>query len=62
MSVWLWLMLAALLVLPVLLRAYADDEPRNDTGAELAAGPEGGEPDAMAARCPDLREPGARAA
>ena len=49
MSVWLWLMLIALLVLPVLLRAYAGDEPRNDTGADLASGPEDEEPDGMLA-------------
>ena len=49
MSVWLWLMLAALLVLPVLLRTYAGDEPRNDAGDDLAAGPEDEEPDGMLA-------------
>lgn len=50
MSVWLWLMLAALLVLPVLLRAYAEDEPRNGTGRDLADGPDDeDEPDGMLA-------------
>jgi hypothetical protein len=48
MSVWLWLMLIALLVLPVLLRVYAGDEPRNDTGEELARKPDEDERDALA--------------
>lgn len=30
MSAWLWLFLVALLVLPVLLRFYAEDGPRSD--------------------------------
>jgi hypothetical protein len=49
MSVWLWLMLIALLVLPVLLRVYVGDEPRNDTGEELAAPPDEDDPDALLA-------------
>jgi hypothetical protein len=48
MSVWLWLMLAALLVLPVLLRAV-EEEPRNDTGAELGTRPHDEDPDVLAA-------------
>ena len=39
----LWLILAALLVLPVLLRFYADDSPRQDdppdTGEDHDPGP-----------------------
>jgi hypothetical protein len=30
MSAWLWLFLVALLILPVLLRLYAEDSPRSD--------------------------------
>jgi len=32
MSVWPWIFLVALLILPVLLRVYAGDDPRNDDG------------------------------
>jgi hypothetical protein len=46
MSAWLWLLLAALIVLPVVLRLYAGDEPDNSivsgTEDELEAG-HGGE-------------------
>jgi hypothetical protein len=49
MSVWLWLMLIALLVLPVLLRLHAgDDEPDNAITHESGQ-PEDEEPDGMLA-------------
>ena len=49
MSVWLWLMLAALLVLPVLLRVHAGDEPDNAITHESGGTPEDEEPDMLAA-------------
>jgi hypothetical protein len=48
MSVWLWLMLAALLVLPVLLRSIEDD-PRNGTGDDLTDRSDEDDPDALVA-------------
>ena len=48
MSAWLWLLLAALLVLPVLLRVYVGDEPQNGTGEDLAGKPDDEERDALA--------------
>jgi hypothetical protein len=38
MSWFLWAFLAALLVLPVILRLYAGDEPRNETVHEQGDG------------------------
>jgi hypothetical protein len=42
MSAWLWLLLAALLVLPVLLRTLADDTPRNEITHDHNDDQEGG--------------------
>ncbi len=42
-AVLLWLMLAALLVLPVILRVWAEDEPRNQDPPEDGGGDRDGD-------------------
>ena len=49
MSVWLWLMLAALLVLPVLLRLHVGDDGPDNAITHESGEPLDEDPDALAA-------------
>jgi hypothetical protein len=50
MSAWLWLLISVVVVLvvPVAMR-FAEEEPQNGTGEDLAAGPDEDDPDALLA-------------